>query len=140
MIEFVDTNILIYANDLSSGRKRAIAVSLLDRLFRERSGALSIQILIEFYDVMTRRLRFSPDQTAAPIIELGCWKIHRPGHADVLSASRLHQRYNLQWWDALVLNSAIELGCTTLWSEDFSNGQQYGSVTVRNPFAEAASA
>jgi predicted nucleic acid-binding protein len=140
MIEFVDTNILIYANDRGSGRKREIAVGLLDRLFRERAGALSVQILIEFYDVMTRRFHFSPEQATAPIVDLGCWKIHCPGHADVLNASRLHRQYRLQWWDALVINSANELGCATLWSEDFSHGQQYGSVTARNPFAEAASA
>jgi predicted nucleic acid-binding protein len=136
MTEFVDTNILIYATGRDAGRKRVAAVALLDRLFREKTGALSVQILIEFYDVMTRKFDFSPEEAATAIAELGVWKIHRPGHEDVLKASRLHQRYQLRWWDALVVNSAVELGCTTLWSEDFSHGQQYGSVTVRNPFLD----
>lgn len=68
------------------------------------------------------------------ISDLGAWIVHRPGHADLLKASRLHRRYKISWWDALVLNSAIELGCSVLWTEDLADGQRYGSVIVRNPF------
>jgi predicted nucleic acid-binding protein len=46
----------------------------------------------------------------------------------------LQRKYKIQWWDALILNSAIEMGCSILWTEDFNNGQRYESVTARNPF------
>jgi predicted nucleic acid-binding protein len=74
------------------------------------------------------------EETEVAISDLGGWAIHRPGHADVLKASRLHRRYNIAWWDAMILNSAIETGCSVLWSEDLSDGQRYGAVAVRNPF------
>jgi len=64
---------------------------------------------------------------------LAC-NIHRPGHADLIRASRLYRRHKLAWWDAMVINSAIELGCGTMWSEDLGHGQRYSTVTVRNPF------
>jgi predicted nucleic acid-binding protein len=40
----------------------------------------------------------------------------------------------MSWWDALVVNSAVELGCSVFWNDDLTDGQRYGSVTVRNPF------
>ena len=52
------------------------------------------------------------------------------------SAGRKHQCSVelLPRWDAQILNSAIELGCSVLWTEDLSSDQRYGSVTARNPF------
>ncbi len=58
---------------------------------------------------------------------------YRPGHADVIRAIGLQwQRYKIAWWDALILNSALEIGATTLWTEDFQHGQKFGPLTVRN--------
>src|SRR5882724_6571071 len=68
------------------------------------------------------------------IRDFGAWTVHRPAHADLLRAARLQRRYKISWWDALIVNSATELGCLILWSEDLSNGHQYGPITVRNPF------
>ena len=133
-VEFVDANILIYANDGGAGAKHVKAVELLERLFAEGAGALSIQVLAEFYSVATRKLSRTSAEAEAVIRDLGGWTIHRPAHADLLKAAQLHRRYKLAWWDALILTSAIELGCAVLWTEDFSDGQRFGGVTVRNPF------
>lgn len=73
-------------------------------------------------------------EAEAAISDLGGWLIHRPGHGDLLQVCRLHRRYELAWWDAMVLNSAMEVGCSTPWTEDFNDGQRYGKVTIRNPF------
>ncbi len=67
------------------------------------------------------------------IAELAVWKVHRSGVDDVLDATQLQRRYQLSFWDAMVVNSALQVGCQTLWSEDLNPGQRYG-VTVRNPF------
>jgi predicted nucleic acid-binding protein len=132
--EFVDTNILIYAHDSSAGRKHQRSVELLARLFEEIGGALSVQVLSEFYAAATRKLGMK-SQTAEDVIrDLQGWTTHSPGHADVLQACSLHRRYKIAWWDAMIVNSAIELGCSVLWTEDLSSGQRYGSVTARNPF------
>jgi predicted nucleic acid-binding protein len=132
--EFVDTNILVYAHDGGAGDKHSRSVELLARLFEERTGAISVQVLAEFYAVGVKKLGMKPEQAEEVIADLGTWTIHRPGHADVIRASRLYRRHKLAWWDAMVVNSAIELGCGTIWSEDLGDGQTYSTVLVRNPF------
>jgi predicted nucleic acid-binding protein len=133
-VEFIDTNVLVYAHDGGAGRKHDRCVDLLRRLFEEANGALSVQVLSEFYSVATRKLSMKNKEVEEAISDLGGWSIHRPGHADVLKAIRLLRRYKISCWDALVINSAMELGCSVLWSEDLTDGQRYGTVTVRNPF------
>lgn len=132
--EFIDTNVLIYAHDGGAGRKHTQAVELLSRLFDEAAGGLSIQVLSEFYSAATRKLGIKSSEAEEVIRDLGGWTIHRPGHADLLRAAQLHRRHKIAWWDALILNSAIELECSVLWTEDLADGQRYGSLTVRNPF------
>lgn len=132
--EFVDTNLLVYAHDSGAGDKHSKSVELLTRLFEDQTGALSVQVLAEFYSVSVKKLGMRPEEAEDAIADLGTWTIHRPSHADVIRASRLFRRHKLGWWDAMVVNSAIELGCTIIWSEDFGDGQRYGTVTVRNPY------
>ena len=132
--EFVDTNILIYAHDGGAGTKHQKSVALLDRLLEGSCGALSIQVLTEFYAAATRKLNFKPEEAEDILLDLRGWTLHRPAFDDLVSASRIHRRHKISWWDALIVNSATELGCTVLWTEDLSDGQKYGNLTVRNPF------
>ena len=133
-VEFVDTNVLIYAHDAKAGRKHDKSVELVARLANDDSGALSLQVLTEFYAAATRKLSMTSKQAEDVIVDFGFWIVHRATHADLVQAILLHRRYNISWWDALIVNSAIELGCQVLWTEDLSHGQKYGAVTVRNPF------
>src|SRR5256885_8811 len=132
--EFVDTNVLIYAHDRTAGLKHDRAVALLARLTNDDSGALSLQVLMEFYSAATRKLPMPAAKAEEAVRDFGVWTIHCPAHADLIRAARLQRSHNVSWWDALILNSCIELGCGVLWSEDFSNGRRYSGVTVRNPF------
>jgi predicted nucleic acid-binding protein len=63
------------------------------------------------------------------------WTIHPPGHADLLSAISLQRRHQLSWWDAIVVNSAIQSDARILWTEDLNHGQRFGHLVVQNPFA-----
>lgn len=135
--EFIDTNILVYAHDGGAGEKHSKSVELLTRLLDERCGALSLQVLAEFYATATRKLGMDASEAEEILADLGNWIMHRPAHADLMEASKLHRRNKLSWWDALIIQSAMELGCSTLWSEDLSDGQQFGHVTIRNPFPRA---
>ncbi len=132
--EFVDTNVLIYAFDRSAGQKRVIAAELVERLWSERAGCVSLQILQEFYVTATRKLELPAADAARQVERLGQWVVHRPSFEDVLSAIELHRRKQVAFWDALVLRSAMKLGCSILWSEDLSDGQKWDSVVARNPF------
>jgi predicted nucleic acid-binding protein len=134
-VEFVDTNILVYAHEGGAGVKHDQAVELIARLFDEQAGAVSIQVLSEFYVTATKKLGMKSEEAEEAIADLGSWTIHRPGHGDVVRACSLHRRHKISWWDALIIHSASELGCDLLWSEDLAAGQRYGAVTVQNPFA-----
>jgi predicted nucleic acid-binding protein len=133
--EFVDTNVLVYAHDGGAGAKHAKSIDLLSRLFEEQNGALSVQVLAEFYAVAIRKLGMTGEEAEAVITDLGSWAIHRPGHADLIRASRIHLRQSVSWWDSLIVNSAMELGCRVLWSEDFADRRRFGALTVRSPFS-----
>lgn len=134
--QFVDTNILVYAHDTSSGTKHKQAKMLVQSLWESKTGSLSIQVLQEFYYVSTRKLAPSlPSAEASQIIaSLGKWRIHTPGVEDVLSAIQVQERYDISFWDAMIVHSANQLGCGVLWSEDLNAGQVYQQVRVQNPF------
>ena len=65
---------------------------------------------------------------------LGRWPLHAPGADDVAGAAEFARSEQLSFWDAMIIRSAVALGCQTLWSEDLDAGQRIARVTVRNPF------
>jgi predicted nucleic acid-binding protein len=135
-LQFVDTNVLIYAHDVSAGQKHTRARELLQSLWQSEEGCLSIQVLQEFYVNVTQKVArpLTPEVAGQIIADLAVWQVHRPGLEDVLDAIRLQTRYQVSFWDAMIIASAIQLGCPTLWSEDLNAGQTYGGVTVLSPF------
>lgn len=135
--EFVDTNVLIYAHDVTAGRKREQAVALLDRLWTERRGLLSTQVLLEFYVAATRKLPKRVDHGVATAIleDLGTWTVFRPDAEDVVAAVALANRHRIHPWDGLIVRAALALEATTLWSEDLNDGQTIEGLTIRNPFS-----
>lgn len=133
--EFIDTNILVYAHDRGAGARYRRSVELLTRLAAAETGAFSIQVLAEFYVAATRKLHMTGEEAEEVISDLGGWIVHRPAHADLIRSAQLQRRHRISWWDAMIINSAAELGCRVLWTEDLSNGQHYGHVVARNPFA-----
>ena len=137
-LQFVDTNILIYAHDRSAGRTHQRAKALIQELWDSGGGCLSIQVLQEFYVNVTRKVArpLTPEAAAQIIGDLSVWLVHRPTVDDMLYAIRLQSRFQISFWDALIIASALQLGCPVLWSEDLNPGQVYEQVTVVNPFAD----
>ena len=82
-VEFVDTNVLIYSLDGKAGVKHERAMALLKRLYNENRGALSVQVLAEFYSVATGKLGIKSEQAEQTIKDLADWTIHRAGHDDL---------------------------------------------------------
>ncbi len=134
--QFVDTNILIYAYDLQAGAKHTLARALMNELWQAKVGCLSVQVLQEFYVNITRKIVAPVEvSTAAQIIQdLSAWPVYAPMPSDILNAIDVQQRYQLSFWDALIVWSAARLGCEILWSEDLNSGQLYEGVRVQNPF------
>ena len=135
-LQFVDTNVIVYAHDLSAGEKHERASQIIKELWESEGGCLSVQVLQEFYVTTTLKVARPMDpETAGRIIrELSHWHIHSPEAADVLGAIELHRRAGISFWDAMILWSARKLGCTSLLSEDLNPDQVYNGVRVLNPF------
>ena len=133
---FVDTNILVYAHDVSAGIKHATAKKLIQELWENKTGCLSIQVMQEFYVSVTQEVPNPMDYVNAIgiIRDLKYWKVHEPKIEDVLNAVDIQQRYQISFWDAMILQSALQLECGLLWSEDLNPGQVYESVKLINPF------
>jgi predicted nucleic acid-binding protein len=136
---FIDTNVLLYGHDRTAGRKRDAAKALLERLWGTRTGALSTQVLQEFYVNATRKL---PDPLPAPrargIVErYATWRVHRIEPSDIVAASELEKRHRQSFWDALVIVSATRVGATTLFSEDMQHGRRIAGLRIIDPFREA---
>jgi predicted nucleic acid-binding protein len=135
--QFVDTNVVVYAHDTSAGDKHTRAKQLLAELWSSGNGCLSVQVLQEFYVIITRKVSrpLEPETARQRVEDLGYWLIHSPTAEDVVEAIRLHQSARLAFWDAMILISASKLGCQTVWSEDLNTGQTAAGVKIQNPFA-----
>jgi predicted nucleic acid-binding protein len=135
---FVDTNILVYAHDNSAGGKQERARALLEQLWNTRDGCLSVQILQEFFVSVTRKIPKPLDAAAAKeiIADLSRWYVHAPAADDVLAAIGLQRRTGISFWDAMMVRSAVEIGCGVIYSEDLNHGQRYDGARVENPFRD----
>lgn len=133
---FVDSNVLIYAHNRAAGIKQQRAAALLEQLWAMGEGILSTQVLQEFCINVRRKIPrpFTLDETARVVQQYLYWHVVVNTPASVIDALALEARYRVSFWDALILSAAQIGGAETLYSEDFSHGQVYGSVTAINPF------
>jgi len=136
-LEFVDTNVLVYAYDNQNAPKQQQAKMLLRRLWQEQTGCISIQVLQEFYVTITQKLAhpLTAVQSAQIVADLSSWQVHQPKIEDVLAAIQIQQHHQLSFWDSMIVCSAAWLGCHIIWTEDLNNGQSIEGCLIRSPFA-----
>jgi predicted nucleic acid-binding protein len=132
---FVDTNILMYAHDTSAGEKHDRAKALVEELWRERSGVVSTQVLQELCVNLRRKAGRPTDlkTVRAIVADYLAWEVVTNAGGSVLEALDLEDRYQISFWDALIIQAAEASGATILYSEDLSDGQTYRGVRVVNP-------
>jgi len=133
---FVDTNVFVYARDGRDPVKRARAREWLELLWGDLRGRTSIQVLNEYYSLLTQQARFQVSREVAwsDVCQLLEWK---PQEIDAEVITRAHEiegRFQLNWWDCLIVAAARTQDCTLLLSEDLQNGADYGGVVARDPF------
>ena len=135
---FFDTNILVYCTDATHQRKQTLARQAVAKASLSGDAWISTQVLIELYNVLTRKQKI-PVQ-AAQVVVLGytAWPVVESDVELVTSAMDLSARHRLSIWDAMVLVAATRCGAQTLYTEDLQHGQQFGPLTVVNPFITAS--
>jgi len=134
---FVDTHILLYAKDLSEPEKQPVAEALMRELWQSRSGRLSVQVLNEYFVNVTQKLKpgLTKEEAWSDVEALTEWKPQALDSALLASAFKMNSRYNLSWWDSLIVAAAVSSDCDEILSEDLSAGQEYEGIPVINPFA-----
>lgn len=139
---FVDTNILMYAHDSAAGEKHEKAKALVEGLWQTRSGVVSTQILQELAVNLRKKAKKPLDSKATRevVTDYLTWHVVVNGGDSILEALDIEARYQVSFWDALVIQAAHAAGAETLYTEDLSDGQRYGGVTVRNPFGSSTAA
>lgn len=133
---FVDTNILVYAHDRSSGEKHRHAQRLLEQLWNSGKGVLSTQVLQELCINLRRKAAhpLSIAEVRSLLRDYSTWEVVTNTPESVLEALEIETRYKTSFWDALIIHAAQIAGADILYSEDLSTGQRYGTVKVVNPF------
>lgn len=136
-IVFVDTNVLICADDARDAVRRLRAREWLLLLWQQRAGRLSTQVLNEYYVNVTRKLGLAQGDARAKVRRFQLWQPWQVDHQTVETAWGVEARFGLGYWDALIVAAAAQSGCSHLLSEALQHGQQIDAVTIINPFLVA---
>ena len=133
---FVDSTTLIYTEDRRDPQKQQSAAMWLRTLIRSSTLTVSAQTLNETYWVIRRKPEFAHWRAGVrqALEDLARYVATPQGAGAISEAWALEDRYQVGFWDALQLASAIRAGCTHFLSEDLNDGQAYGTVKVINPF------
>jgi len=131
----IDSNVLVYAADSGASTKHVIAMALMNRA-AELDAVLCTQVLGEFLAVVRRKL---PEQFTAAAEQAERWATLFPtidtASQNLIDGAALALRYQLQFWDSVILETARSAGAEVLLSEDMANGVTIAGVMLVNPFA-----
>jgi predicted nucleic acid-binding protein len=133
---FLDTNILVYAHDKAYPDKMAKARELIFQGMRTGQAAISAQVLSELFVTITQKAKkpMTVEQARREIELLSNLETAEIDASIVLRAVSIKQLWHLNYWDSLIIAAAERSRCAIIYSEDFSDGQHLGPITVQNPF------
>ena len=133
---FLDTNVLVYAYDSHDPQKQQIAQSLLTESIEQENGVLSVQVLGEFFTVVTRHIKhpMSADEAQQVITAMSMLPVQEIDLSLVVRAIDTHRRYKISYWDALIVSAAERSNCVKIVTEDLNDDQTYHGITAFNPF------
>ncbi len=131
---FFDTNVLVYTDDKTSPAKQRRALDLVAEHRRSASGVVSLQILQEYFVAATKKLSLDSTIARRKVELLAEFDVVIPEVTDILAAIDLHRLHGFSFWDALILRSAMQAGCSILFSEDLQHGRQLDGIQIINPF------
>lgn len=141
MRAFFDTSVLVYLFDADAPQKQGAARALLEREAKAGRVTLSTQVLQEFFVTVTRKLAVplphaDAERAVRSFADFSLVQVDAPLILSAIDASR---RYELSFWDAMIVQAALQAGASVLYSEDMQDGRAFESMMIRNPFAALAS-
>ncbi len=136
---FIDSNVLIYSYDSADPRKQSVAAALVADILMQGNGAVSVQVLGEFFNSVTRRIAnpLSVEEAGRAVDAIGSSATLDVLNIDMEMVHRAiatHRQYGTTYWDSLIIAAAERAGCSAILSEDFNTGQSYHGIVAVNPF------
>ena len=133
-IAFFDTNVLVYADDLSFPEKKEIAIDLQIRYRSTNQMAISVQVLQEYYNTLTRKQGVAPETVQRRVEILSGARVVGFTKEDVMASIELHRFRRISFWDAMIVHAARISRASILYTEDFQHGSTIAGVSIVNPF------
>jgi predicted nucleic acid-binding protein len=132
---FVDTNILVYAHDLSAGHRHDRACAIIESLWETGTGVISTQVFQEFYVTITRKIKhpLHPAEAREIIRNYLAWPIQINDPEMTMRASEIEEKNSLSFWDAMIVAAALQLQAKKIITEDLNNGQIIEGILIENP-------
>jgi predicted nucleic acid-binding protein len=131
---FFDTNVLVYCTDTSAPAKQAAARALVSQASLAANAVLSTQVLIELFNVVTRKQGMPPETAQALVVAYAGWSVIQSDISLVTMAIEKSTQHQLSIWDAMVVEAAVRAGAEILYTEDMQHGRRFGPLTLINPF------
>jgi predicted nucleic acid-binding protein len=133
---FFDTNVLVYAFDQSEPEKAAVAKQLVRDYGKDGSLILSTQVLQEFYVTVTKmgKVMLTREEAENIVNDFAEFPLVQVDRTIISRAMKRHQGKAFSFWDSLIVEAALQSGCSQLLSEDMQDGLVIDTLTISNPF------
>ena len=133
-MKFIDTNVWVYALTEQDHAKKKIAAELISKTYLEDTICVNAQVLKEFANFAFKRTKKSADEINAMLKKMASYSFVPDTKELVMQAVVLKERYDVGFYDSLMLSAANKAKCDVIYTEDLNSGQKYGTVTAINPF------
>jgi predicted nucleic acid-binding protein len=133
-VDFLDTNIIVYANDPRDRKKQTACANIVAAALDTHSAAVSTQVLFEFANVALSKYRMDAKSVRRQLELLSRLHVVRQSPALAIRATEVREIYGVSFWDAAIVAAAEEAGCSRIISEDMNAGQIYCGMRMVNPF------
>jgi|LGVF01.1.fsa_nt_gb predicted nucleic acid-binding protein len=134
---FIDTNLVVYANDQRDQEKQEMAIIIISRLMKNRTGVISTQVLQEYAHVALKKLHQRQDVVLRQLALLESFEVIAQTPSLVRRSVEIGTAYQISFWDACIISAAEYGRCDTIYSEDLNSGQFYSGIAVVNPFLKS---
>ena len=131
---FIDSNLIIYANDCRDPEKQDKALALIKKLMISGTGVISSQVMQEYSNVALNKLDQSHEVVLRQLSLLESFEIVSISPAMVRRVIEIKVAYRISFWDASIISAAEYVACDVIYSEDLNSGQFYSGIKLQNPF------
>ncbi|MCK4378809.1 MAG: PIN domain-containing protein [Deltaproteobacteria bacterium] len=131
---FIDSNLIVYANDCRDPEKQDKALELISKLMTSERGVVSTQVLQEFANAALLKLKQRHEVVIRQLSLLESFEVIQITPTMIRRAIEIRAAYAISFWDATIISAAENAGCDVIYSEDLNAGQYYSGIRLENPF------